>query len=172
MTAKPIELLFWPGEGAVVRDLRAMRVRPGAPEFIGMRHDPEAGGLVATGEPGRVVVLPADATLDLAAYAKDVRAGHIVPADEATAARFGVKFEPRPPKAPDVVREADAVVPDVAPGVIPLADAALESPPGPHPPAEGQGRAFLTPERPEAQAPDVATVEPAWPAAEPKKGGR
>jgi hypothetical protein len=181
MKPQPIVLHFWPGEGAAVRDLRAMRARPDNPEFVGMRHDDEAGGLVATGEPGRVVVLPEHATLDLAAYAKDVRAGHLVPADEATAAQFGVTFEPRPVAPPEAPEPAAAPASDAPPQAeapsdvqalevkaAPQGDAPIPEHPGAPALEEGHGRLVLgAGDAAEAGAPSLASLAP-----EPTKGRR
>lgn len=120
---KLIELHFLPGEGAVVLDLAAARA--GRIAYLGMRLDADAGGWVPSGEASRVVLAGDHAVTDAAALRKDVRVGHVVPADQATAEWAGVPWKPRgePTKAaerpdalaPDHPDEAPAV-PRVGPG--------------------------------------------------------
>jgi hypothetical protein len=142
MSETPITLRLRAGEGALVRLLGAMR--NGRAEFVGMRLDDDAKGWVPSGEVTAITVAGDHATSDLAAYRKDALAGHVVPDDEATALALGVPF--RAPPAPEPA--APAAPDDERPSVQVPEAAALESPPGPPPPAEGQGRAFLGSERP------------------------
>lgn len=87
-----LELRFFAVDATHVCDVQALRA--GQSRVIGKRWDTDAGRYVCTPEPGLLRLQPSELASDRAALRKNIQAGELRCADEATATALGLAFSP------------------------------------------------------------------------------